>query len=310
VKRMLAALACRLGAAALARRRGRRRLVVLMYHGVVERALEPFCWHQLPLGHFRAQIAWVARRFTVLPLDEALTRLAAGTLPEHACALTFDDGYRNLTLAEPVLAALGLPATVFLPTGAVGRGELLWPDRAWLALAADGADDARVARTLDALKALPRVEKDAALAGIEARAGAIDATSAAPFALLDWEEARAMLGRGVFSFGPHSTAHEILSRCDDAEVRAQVSGSVLAIREHLGLDAQVFAYPNGRAQDFDARTRAAVTAAGVRWALSTEDGRNGPRADPLALRRTSIGADLDFATFVLLASGWTDRPED
>ena len=30
------------------RRRNSDRLLVLMYHGVVENELEPFCWHQLP----------------------------------------------------------------------------------------------------------------------------------------------------------------------------------------------------------------------------------------------------------------------
>ena len=34
----------------------RNRLAVLMYHGVVEQPLSPFCWHQLDVGAFERQV--------------------------------------------------------------------------------------------------------------------------------------------------------------------------------------------------------------------------------------------------------------
>ncbi len=304
----LTALACRLGVAWLLRRLKRRRLLVLMYHGVVEEPLAPFCWHQLPLAEFRAQIDWVAGRFNVLPLDEALARLADGTLPANACAITFDDGYRsNVALAEPILEERGLSATVFLPTDAITKGRLLWPDRSYLALTLQGAGSAKIAWTLDQLKAMPRAKKDARVVALTARTELEAASQARAFRLLDWGEVRAARERGVLSFGPHATTHEILSRCEDDEVRRQVQGSVDALRKETGVEATVFAYPNGRAQDFDDRARAALQEAGVRFALTTMEGRNGRDADLLALRRCCVGADTDLATFKLAASGWTDR---
>ncbi|GAA4694406.1 polysaccharide deacetylase family protein [Nocardioides conyzicola] len=51
---------------------------------------------------------------TVLPLDEAVAGLEAGTLPDRAVALTFDDGYASvLETAWPILLDRGLPATLF-----------------------------------------------------------------------------------------------------------------------------------------------------------------------------------------------------
>ena len=48
------------------------------------------------------------------------------TLPEHAAALTFDDGYRSvLELADPMLRKLGLPYAIFVPSAFVATGERL-----------------------------------------------------------------------------------------------------------------------------------------------------------------------------------------
>jgi peptidoglycan/xylan/chitin deacetylase (PgdA/CDA1 family) len=200
-----------------------------------------------------------------------------------------------------------LCATVFLPTTEIERGRILWPDRAYLALTLQGAGNAKIAWTLDQLKAMRRVKKDARMVALTARTQLDKAPQAPAFTLMSWEEARAAQERGVLAFGPHSTTHEILSRCEDAEVARQVQGSVDALRQRLGVESTVFAYPNGRAQDFDERTRAALTAAGVPFALTTIEGRNGRGADLLALRRACVGADADLPTFILAASGWTDR---
>ncbi len=267
----------------------RDRLLVLMYHGVVESALEPFCWHQLPLAEFKEQLAWVARRYRVLPLEEALSRWADGTLPPRAAAITFDDGYRNVaTHAVPVLRELGLPATVFLVTDLVGTDEVPWPDRLWLAGAS--SDD------VEALKERPAREKTEQLTRLER-------VPPGPFAMLDVAEVKALAAEGLLSFGPHSQTHEILAQCEDAEIVEQIEGSYRQVSAWIGRAPRVFAYPNGRRRDFDERAKRAVRAAGMPWALTTEEGLVARGDDPLALRRVCVGADLSFARFRLLCAG-------
>jgi peptidoglycan/xylan/chitin deacetylase (PgdA/CDA1 family) len=65
-------------------------------------------------------------RFTgqVVSYDQALDTLRSGRVPPRdQVVLTFDDGYRDFyTHAFPVLAALGLPATLFVATQFIDEG--------------------------------------------------------------------------------------------------------------------------------------------------------------------------------------------
>ena len=92
---------------------------VLMYHRIDDLPE----YDQLTVGPalFRQQMAWLSRHRRVVPLSQALTELASGTVRPDTVVVTFDDGYRdNLTHALPVLKEFGLPATVFITTGFAG----------------------------------------------------------------------------------------------------------------------------------------------------------------------------------------------
>jgi peptidoglycan/xylan/chitin deacetylase (PgdA/CDA1 family) len=58
----------------------------------------------------------------VLPLGEAIERLAAGNLPEAAVVITIDDGWASTyTHMLPILERYRLPATVYVTTWYSGR---------------------------------------------------------------------------------------------------------------------------------------------------------------------------------------------
>src|SRR5262249_27677748 len=75
----------------------------------------------LPVDVCRLQMAFVQRAYRVVSLDELVHALERGAqLPPRALVITFDDGYAdNYRLGLPVLRALGLPATIYVATGAV-----------------------------------------------------------------------------------------------------------------------------------------------------------------------------------------------
>ncbi len=115
---------------------------IVMYHAIGQEGEQPGRL-VLPRSSFERQMRSLARRRPVLALDDLVEDRRSNRLPPaKAVAITFDDGYLdNLTLAAPILARLGLPATIFLVTSRIGAangwdgdGELAqrplvsWPD--------------------------------------------------------------------------------------------------------------------------------------------------------------------------------------
>ena len=83
----------------------------------------------IPESALRAQLTLLRRRgYVGLTAAEAERRRQEGTLPARAVVVTFDDGFRSVLRAKPILEQLSVPATVFVVTSFVDSGEpLRWP---------------------------------------------------------------------------------------------------------------------------------------------------------------------------------------
>lgn len=55
-------------------------------------------------------------QFNVLPLENIVNGINQGVLPKRSLVLTFDDGFYNTTLLEPVLKEAKYPATLYVST--------------------------------------------------------------------------------------------------------------------------------------------------------------------------------------------------
>jgi peptidoglycan/xylan/chitin deacetylase (PgdA/CDA1 family) len=279
-----------------------RNLQILVYHRVNDEgdALFP----AMPTGQFARQMEYLSTHCSPCSLDEAVVRLARNDLPEKAVVVTFDDGYRdNFVHAFPILRRCNIPATIFLATGAIGSGKMIWHDRVFGAFR-----KTKVA----ALEHFPGIENNCPLNTLEDRQAAqarvlqllweladeerleridrleqclgIDDEETATGLMLGWNEVSAMAESGI-SFGSHTISHPILSKLPERRLREEIEESKRIIENKIRRPITGFAYPVGRKQDFNDRVKAIVREAGYRCALTTVFGVNEVGQDLFELRR-------------------------
>lgn len=291
----------------------RRAFPVLTYHRVNDHR-DPF-FDALPTQVLERQVRYLARHYAVLPVEELVDRMAAGTLPGNAVAITFDDGYRDtLTHAAPILARHRLPATVFLATGFIGTAEVPWHDRLATAFKLSPrsavvapSGEALEIETLDGrlgalararahLKTLGEDQFRRAFDELLENLGASDRRSPEN-AMLSWEDVHALRGLG-FVIGAHTVSHPILSRVSPERARAEIFGSREMIQAACGVPPRAFAYPNGRPADYTAGVVDIVRRAGFSCAVTTRFGVNTVRTSRWELRRGQPWEE-DLPTFAL-----------
>lgn len=101
---------------------------ILLYHRVADLPRDPQHLAVSP-RNFEEQLDVLRRYAKPLPLAELVELAAAGSLPERAVGVTFDDGYAdNLVHARPILQSCGVPATVFVCTGRLDTRREFWWD--------------------------------------------------------------------------------------------------------------------------------------------------------------------------------------
>lgn len=312
------------GLLALARlARQRARGLVLRYHALTEDACAevPYAAPSicLPVGAFRLQMAFLRRAYSVVPLDVLIDALAAGrSLPPRSVAITFDDGYAdNHRLALPVLAPLGLTATVYVATGPLDEGTPLWtsavralvlgacgpelcvPGLEPVALPASGREAALRALTR-ALVPLAAADRAARLAAA-ARAAQVDLHRALAGTMLTTAAVRELAAAG-WTIGAHTVSHPNVALAAPADAEAEIAASRDTLAAAIGAPVVHFAYPNTGAAHryFDAEVAALLRRLGFRSAVTSRPGALRPGADPFTLPR--IGVSPRLAPVVELAT--------
>jgi peptidoglycan/xylan/chitin deacetylase (PgdA/CDA1 family) len=173
-------------------------VLVLCYHGIsatwpADTAVRP--------DRLEEQLSrLVARGYRGSTFSEVLT----APPDRRSLAVTFDDAPRSvLTHAAPIMARLGLPGTVFVPTAFPDAGRpMAWPGQAqW-----------------------ERTEHENELA------------------CMSWDDLRELAERG-WEIGSHTRSHPRLTGLDDEELHDELRGSRADCEERLGRPCRSLAYP-------------------------------------------------------------------
>ena len=310
---------------------------ILMYHGVSESWPPEAPFHgrgkQVPRELFQRHMAWLQRWMNPLSVEELVHLLESGEpLPARGVVVTLDDGYRNnLLQAAPVLAAVGIPAIVYVTSDLVEQ-RCLWVDRLDAVLEglprgqvqvpgeeepgpvlnwSNTGEARQVASKLRALgKTVVGEVREKLMSAVVAPPGRDlealpPAERPADVRGLDRDELSRLEKSGV-EIGGHTLSHQVLSRCDDQLLQRELRESRRLLENWCEGSVEHFAYPNGGVGDYDERTEQAVRDAGYRSAMTTVRGvvRAGDR--PLELKRIPINGDEQFAFFLADVSGLRD----
>ena len=260
-----------------------RRFQVLAYHKVSPDP-HPF-FEPVHPDVFDKQVEFLSRYYRVMPLLELVERSRKGDVPAGAVAITFDDGYRdNYEYAFPILRKHRVGATIFVSTGAIETGELLWHDRVF-----DAFRYATVEHALSLKPVLARAKElygEGRLRFVEKIEEALKPSlqETAKDRMLTWNQIHQMHASGI-DFGSHTVSHTILTRMPRPEMIRELCESKEQISAHLGVPISSFAYPNGHVGDYSSEVQGALKDAGYLCAVTSEFGLNHVFSNPFELRR-------------------------
>lgn len=273
-------------------RRRRAGAAIFTFHNVVPDDLMPErCDTSLhvPLSAFQDYLAVIADGYTVVPLAELGARVRQSRPVDRLAAITFDDAYRGVLLhAMPALARRGLPASVFVVSGATAAPAAFW----WDLLANGGSVPAQVRdRALGEL----RGDREKILAQFPA--GDVPM----PPALLpaSWCEVRGASRSGV-TIGSHTVSHRNLSSLDQLGLREELERARAEIGAALGALPDEVAYPYGL-HNVDVIN--AARHAGYTTGVTMQFGLVTRGQDPLALPRINVPAGISQAALECWAAG-------
>jgi peptidoglycan/xylan/chitin deacetylase (PgdA/CDA1 family) len=311
-------------------RRITSRCIVLMYHRVAEIEHDPWGLCVTP-ENFAAQLSVLAAHYRPLTLAQAGGHIANGTFPRSSVVVTFDDGYAdNLHCALPLLAAAGVPATVFVTTGQIDSDREFWWDELGHLLLGTALLPARIDlnlgererswRTVDAgsnageigpatrLKLYRKIwallqplEKDARRAVLDNLAQQLHAGPVMrdDHRTLSSTELQVLSAAEVVDIGAHTVTHPLLCIRQADLQHQEMQESKSRLEELTGKPVEHFSYPFGDHDDAVVRTADSV---GFRLACTTETGDVRRDTDPLRMPRIQV-ADMDGDVFARWMNG-------
>jgi peptidoglycan/xylan/chitin deacetylase (PgdA/CDA1 family) len=309
-------------------------LVVLTYHRILSRNHSDLNIAQpgmvVSSDTFRLHLRILKQHFELVKLDDWVKTLNEGVRTRRrACAITFDDGWRdNFEFAFPLLKEEQVPATLFLVSDYIDTARSFWPERLarliWNdghALPHDALGEIRLTLGSDVTAALSQAipSRDTInevierakrytdnqiaqkITAIEMKLGR--SQRAGPRDVLSWRQVREMTQSGLITVGSHSRYHTRLSaEISEGLLEDEIVVSKQEIEAKTGTTLGIFCYPGGVASPLAEQ----LVRRHYQAACTTIKGWNSPRSDRFRLKRISMHEDVTNTetSFLARISGW------
>ena len=273
-------------------RRRRAGGAIFAFHNVVtDDGVPARCDRSLhvTLSDFQDYLSVIADGYTVIPLAELAERVRHRRSLQGLAALTFDDAYRGVFMhAVPMLVRRGLPATIFVVSGAAAAPAPFW----WDLLGTNGGVPASIRD--HAVREL-RGDRDVVLAAHPAN-GAVIPPELLP---ATWRDVRAAARDGM-AIGSHTVSHRNLAVLDRADVRGELERARAEIGATLGTPPVEVSYPYGFHND---AVLEAARHSGYTAGVTMTFGLTPRNADAMALPRINVPAGISIPALECWAAG-------
>lgn len=279
-----------------------------------------FKWPVVLTGHDIQDHAWL-HRFLVdlssiasfVSLPSLLDKLDSGVLPSKpVLALTFDDGYRSVyEKILPICRKLEIPFTTFVCSEALGGGSALWYDRVTHAACSmrpqqmlkywdlQHIEPKSIRDVLSALKSLPF---EHVLAGIERLESERRIDKAPLYSRYMTSDILAEIAIDpLVTVGSHTHRHPILSNLDPTEQQREIEICANMVSSFFEGE-RLFAYPNGKSEDYDRNTISILQSLGFRAAFTTNDRAAKPADDRYMVPRVGFSEGDSVGRILLKCS--------
>ncbi len=299
-------------------------ICIIMMHGIHNQMMAATSnppKSSISVSAFESNISLLIRHYQIISLDEAVEMMIGRRSWRERCAvLTFDDSLRCLvTIAAPLLVAMGLTATFYVSTESIKTQKPYWWMRLEYAVNHTTKHHAEIklrhtgqSFSIDgkrpyislpqlkiALKSIPPQEVENAMQMIEHEldASLLDPTSKNPFAdLLTWDDVHRLCELGM-TVGSHTITHPNLSLLNSNELHHELRESKNELEAVCRTPVRHLCYPYGYSS---AAVRLAAADCGYLSGVTTDQpGWNQRGSDPFRLRRFNMPNEPHKISYIL-----------
>lgn len=237
--------------------------------------------------NFENQIKFIKKHFNFCYTDNYFSRKAKRGLN---ILITFDDGYKdNFDIALPLLKKHEASAIFFITTSYIETSKWLWHDKVRY-LATKGELSKSVVESQ--LKQMNNGQQvNAAFENLVKKKfiGKLPKRL-----MMSWEEVGIL--NNDFPIGAHTCNHSILASMKKQEQEKEISDSIKALKNNLGIHSKHFAYPNGL---YNTNTLNLLTKNHVEFGYTTTSGVNSFDSKKLELKRIGVNASDSIPVLLL-----------
>lgn len=317
--------------------------IILLYHRIADVEIDPQLLCVSP-AHFSEHMQVLREFYHPKSLADIYQEKKAKHFPNQSVMVTFDDGYAdNFLVAQNILTAFEIPATVFVTSSMVDNKKEYWWDelervflspnplprqleleinneiisfefaselpgstfKAWNVLSQSHRYSRQDAYLflMDFLRKSNFITRENLLSEIFAWAGLDRNTGRLNNLSVSSKLLSSLPKNGFIDVGAHTVTHPLLSSLPQSEQESEISGSKSDLEKILDRPICTFAYPFGERGDYSEDSIRSAREAGFSCACSNFSGLTTWLTDPFQLPRYIV-RDWDGETFSKNLRGW------